>query len=61
MANDNTLFGTQAKTFDGVKVIVLSTFQNKYADTDWFTSANVILDNGKKTIIKMEDLIFGWD
>lgn len=45
MKKDTTLFGTEIETSLGYKGIILYTYQNKYADTDWFTMAMCIFNN----------------
>lgn len=45
MQKDNTLFGIKIETSLGYKGIILYTYENKYADTDYFTMAMCIFDN----------------
>lgn len=59
---DTTLFGTKAKVASNDRqCIVLYTFQQKYADTDWFTMAHVLFADGTKKGFNLDDLILGWD
>ena len=50
---DTTLFGTKIK-LNGQDGILLNTYQNKYADTDYFTMATIILKDGNKKQIDLQ-------
>lgn len=60
MKKDTTMFGEKVKTKSMQKGIIIYTYENKYEDTNWFTMAMIMFENGNKKAFNLDELIHGW-